>query len=339
MSQYATGTVSVTNGSQVVTGSGTLFSSNVAAGELFFRPGSGVGYPIGSVDNDGQITLRDNYAGATAVGVSYRIQTSRTPNRSLPYPEAGDGDQHTIIKEAMLKLDTLLGAAFPANRVLYADASGNLTTSANLTFNGSALALSGTLGVTKATAGDVITFTNAAAGNKTGYLYSDANVVGFTFAAGGSQAALFLSGTNSILYGPGQTASVAVSSTGAAVTGTLSASYGTAGSEAASFLHSHASNPYGVVVRYTGAAPNDTTHPFLTCYDTGVLERLTVRSNGGIANYQANDVNLSDARLKRDFQPAESYWEEWKAIDWGTYQIRDQTHSDPNFGYTALGVR
>jgi len=76
---YTTGTVSVTNGSAVVTGSGTSWSGNVSAGDKF-----GVGstdpneittwYTIQSVDSDTQITLTSNYQGPTESGQSYCIR-------------------------------------------------------------------------------------------------------------------------------------------------------------------------------------------------------------------------------------------------------------------------
>jgi len=76
---YTTGTVSVTNSSATVTGSGTSWTGNVSAGDKF-----GVGstdpneittwYTIQSVDSDTQITLASNYQGPTASGQSYCIR-------------------------------------------------------------------------------------------------------------------------------------------------------------------------------------------------------------------------------------------------------------------------
>lgn len=76
---YETGTISVTNGSAVVTGSGTAFTGNVQAGDEI-----GIGsmlsrsvnfptvwYTVLSVDSDTQLTLSANYAEATASGQSF----------------------------------------------------------------------------------------------------------------------------------------------------------------------------------------------------------------------------------------------------------------------------
>jgi len=57
MSQYSTGTATVTNSSPTVTGSGTLWSANVSAADSFTIAGDGVMYDVASVDSDTQVTL------------------------------------------------------------------------------------------------------------------------------------------------------------------------------------------------------------------------------------------------------------------------------------------
>jgi hypothetical protein len=92
------------------------------------------------------------------------------------------------------------------------------------------------------------------------------------------------------------------------------------------FRNTNAS-PYGLLVAYTTASPNGTTNGFLECYDsTG--QRATIRSNGGLANYSANDVNLSDRREKTNFAPAKSYLETICAIPVQTFNYIDQNMED-----------
>ncbi len=55
----------------------------------------------------------------------------------------------------------------------------------------------------------------------------------------------------------------------------------------------------GIRVLYNNATPNNTTNNFLYCDDSTQL-RASIRSNGGLANYQSNNVDLSDARTKKD---------------------------------------
>jgi hypothetical protein len=113
-------------------------------------------------------------------------------------------------------------------------------------------------------------------------------------------------------------------------------------------LRSNVSGNYSLQVANTNASPfgmqiyypntlNNTTNRFLDCEDNTAL-RMTVRSNGGIANYQANDVNLSDERTKKDIIPLESYWDKFKAIEIVKFKYKDQTHNDFNIGVIAQQV-
>ena len=95
--------------------------------------------------------------------------------------------------------------------------------------------------------------------------------------------------------------------------------------------------PLGIIVLYTALSPNSTGAPFIDCTDS-VGQRFGVRSNGGIANYQANDVNLSDERTKKDIEPLESYWNKFKAIEIVKFKYKDQTHDDFNIGVIAQQV-
>jgi hypothetical protein len=97
-----------------------------------------------------------------------------------------------------------------------------------------------------------------------------------------------------------------------------------------------AGNQYGMRVDLTGD-PNGTGNEFLYCRGNVTL-RASIRSNGGLANYQANDVNLSDERVKTDIKPAGSYWDKFKAIEIVTFKYKDQTHDDDNIGVIAQQV-
>lgn len=67
---YSTGTISVTKGSKIVTGTGTAWEANLDAGMLFQRPGERA-YVIDSVTSNTGIALRDSYQGETASGKTY----------------------------------------------------------------------------------------------------------------------------------------------------------------------------------------------------------------------------------------------------------------------------
>ena len=104
MSQYSTGTASVTNGSATVTGSGTLWSANVSAADSFTVAGDGVMYDVASVDSDTQVTLSVAYAGSTASGVVYTIARDFTSPDGFPELTTGDIETPTIITRALRKI-------------------------------------------------------------------------------------------------------------------------------------------------------------------------------------------------------------------------------------------
>jgi hypothetical protein len=68
---------------------------------------------------------------------------------------------------------------------------------------------------------------------------------------------------------------------------------------------------------------------------TGTL-RVNIVTNGGIQNYSANNVNLSDRREKTNFAPATSYLEKICAIPVQTFNYIDQNLEED--GGLTLGV-
>ena len=103
-------------------------------------------------------------------------------------------------------------------------------------------------------------------------------------------------------------------------------------------ISSNATNgtQYGLSIRTTNDQ-NDAIRDFLECQGGGVL-RAQFRTNGGLANYSANDVNLSDQRLKTDAQPAGNYLDKICAIPIKTFLYKDQTDTERNLGVMAQDV-
>lgn len=98
--------------------------------------------------------------------------------------------------------------------------------------------------------------------------------------------------------------------------------------------NSHASNPLGIQVGYSAASPNDTGHNFLDLEDASAI-RASFRSNGGLANFSANNANLSDERLKTAIVDAPSYYDKLKAMRFRTFLYKDQSDATPNLGVIA----
>ena len=110
-----------------------------------------------------------------------------------------------------------------------------------------------------------------------------------------------------------------------------------ANASTAFFLNNNgtATNQYGIVVKLNGD-PNNVNH-MLQCLG-GANLRAEIRSNGGIANYTANNSPLSDRRLKKDITPAGSYLEKICAIPVVNYFFKDQTDDLVNLGVIAQDV-
>lgn len=73
LTEYVTGSVAVTNNSASVTGTSTLWNTNVAVGDYFRVDDNGEWYKITAVGGDTGITLEAVYRGATASGKAYTI--------------------------------------------------------------------------------------------------------------------------------------------------------------------------------------------------------------------------------------------------------------------------
>lgn len=86
----------------------------------------------------------------------------------------------------------------------------------------------------------------------------------------------------------------------------------------------------GLGIEFTGVDPNTTTSTFWECYGTTTL-RAEMRTNGGLANFSANNANLSDERLKTDIRDLESQWDKFAKLRVVRGKFKDQTHGDDNY--------
>jgi hypothetical protein len=158
----------------------------------------------------------------------------------------------------------------------------------------------------------------------------------------GSNATAFVINTNA-------TERARIDSSGNLLVGTTSASniagraskincvQNTNGAWAGGFVHSTATGAqaFGFGILYSASSPNSAQNPLLYCEDSTAL-RAEIRSNGGLANYSANNVNLSDRREKTNFAPAKSYLSTICAIPVQTFNYVDQNLEEDD-GLT-LGV-
>jgi len=110
-----------------------------------------------------------------------------------------------------------------------------------------------------------------------------------------------------------------------------------AANEIVRFRSTNATDPYGLAIQYT-ANISTSGNDFAAYYVNATTIRFGFRSNGGMANYQANNVNLSDSRTKTNIKPLASYWNKIKALELVTFKYNDQSHSDDNIGLIAQQV-
>ncbi|TXU38601.1 hypothetical protein D4M95_23800, partial [Enterobacter roggenkampii] len=67
------GTITLTNGSAIVGGTGTSFATELAAGDFIVSTVGGVDYtlPVKTVDGNFQVTLVSNFTGPTQAGAAW----------------------------------------------------------------------------------------------------------------------------------------------------------------------------------------------------------------------------------------------------------------------------
>ena len=109
MSQYRTGTVTVSGESQVVLGQGTSFLSEVNVGDSFNKKGINSIYEVGSVVSDAELRLTSKYVASGESGMEYVVTRDFTPNIDLPEINIGDIDWPFQVTRAFRTLDTILG--------------------------------------------------------------------------------------------------------------------------------------------------------------------------------------------------------------------------------------
>lgn len=96
-------------------------------------------------------------------------------------------------------------------------------------------------------------------------------------------------------------------------------------------------NPYGIIVAHPNATMNNATNYFYSATEGGT-PRFYVYTNGGISNYSANNVNLSDENVKKEIVEMDSQWDTIKNFPYRKFKYDDQTHDDWNYGTGARAL-
>ena len=269
----------------------------------------------------------------------------------------------TITGGTVSNVSGVVPTPFTANGVVYASSTSALATGSALTFDGTNFGLGvtpsawNTTGSTRA-----FEFQNGLGSGSAAGWFGSVNFLNNAFLGGGIMRYVAtgvatqyqqVSGAHQWFTAPSGTAGTAITFTqamtldasGNLLVGTTSqiavgAVYGistfnqTVALKWAGVFSNTSGNALGVGVGYS-TTPNGTSNEFIYCQDSTAL-RMSVRSNGGIANYTANNVVLSDRREKTNFAPATSYLDKICAIPVQTFNYIDQNMEED--GGLTLGV-
>ena len=96
-------------------------------------------------------------------------------------------------------------------------------------------------------------------------------------------------------------------------------------------------NPEGIEMRFSGAAPDDTTAVFFECNDTGTT-RLRINADGDVLNHDNAYGSISDERIKEDIKNANSQWQDIKNIKVRNYKKKDDIEQYGDDAWEQIGV-
>ena len=98
------------------------------------------------------------------------------------------------------------------------------------------------------------------------------------------------------------------------------------------------SGPFGIIVDYSQSSPNSSGREFFYAEDN-VGQRFGLRSNGGLANYSGNNVNLCDEREKKNIVDLDSTWDCLKHWELKKFHYNeDADDSDLRYGVIAQQI-
>lgn len=133
MAQYKDGRATVTQNSDVVSGTDTRWMSNVDVGDLFIVRGDEISYRVAAVVSDTSLRLSARYAAPTESNTYYAITRDFTPNYGLPVIRNGDVDAVPLFADALITLDGILAGGIGGGG---GSTSGKLSSLTDVTVSG-----------------------------------------------------------------------------------------------------------------------------------------------------------------------------------------------------------
>ena len=316
-------------GTDTITAVGAVGMTAYATGQkfTFVSAGANTGAATININSIGAKALTKN--GATALsagdipsGAAVEVVYDGTQFQvvsAMPVTATGDVvGPASATDNAVVRFDATTGKLIQNSVVIIADTTGDVTGVGNLTASGNL------------TAGGIATIGAGSASTPSLTTTGDTNT------------GIFFPAADTIAFAEGGVESMRINASGnVGIGGSPAYRFDVTASAANSYIgfHQNTANTAddNMYLYQMGANANAANATFLYCH-TSTTQRFTVKGNGGIANYQANDTNLSDERVKKDIVDAGNYLTKICAIPVKTFLYKDQSDTFLNLGVIAQDV-
>jgi hypothetical protein len=101
--------------------------------------------------------------------------------------------------------------------------------------------------------------------------------------------------------------------------------------------HNEATQPYGMLINFTAAAPDNNTNYYLKGVDS-TADRFLIWSDGDLDNHDNSYGAISDERIKQDIVDSNSQWEDIKAVRVRNFKKKDDVRQYGENAKTQIGV-
>ena len=101
--------------------------------------------------------------------------------------------------------------------------------------------------------------------------------------------------------------------------------------------NSASSDPYGVAMNFSDAAPDNNSNYFLYCTDESAV-RCVIYSDGDIQNHDNSYSAISDVKLKQDIVDAGSQWEDLKNLRVRKFKFKSDVTAYGDDAKTLIGL-
>jgi hypothetical protein len=103
-------------------------------------------------------------------------------------------------------------------------------------------------------------------------------------------------------------------------------------------LQHNAASPFGVVIDFASASPDNNSNYFLKCADSST-NRLQIYSDGDVVNHDNSYGAISDIKLKEQITDASSQWDDIKSLNVRKYKMKsDVAEKGDSNEHWRLGV-